>query len=271
MNGATRLAPFPYYGGKGRMLPFMLAHLPAGECFIDCFGGSAAVSLAVVGRYKRIIYNDIDDRVVNFFRVLRQHPDELIEALRMTPTARSEYESCAERSTDKVEDARRTFVRINQSFCKVGLWQASAGWRTPSAANTASPVRECENRVAMLPIIAREMASAWTIENDDFRRVLRYARADTVLFADPPYDLNARRGKAYGAEMQEQDHIDLADGMSAAPGAAVVCGYRSELYDRLYADWTRIDTEQRCHQAAGKSGGRAASMRTECLWIKESV
>ena len=41
------LFPFPYYGGKVRMLDFIHEHLPMGHGFVDLFGGSAVVALSV--------------------------------------------------------------------------------------------------------------------------------------------------------------------------------------------------------------------------------
>lgn len=40
------------------------------------------------------------------------------------------------------------------------------------------------------------------------------------------------------SESFEDDHIELAEMLTASPAASMVCGYRSDLYDRLYSDWT---------------------------------
>lgn len=37
------------------------------------------------------VWNDLDDQVVNLFRVLRERGEELREALRLTPFARVEH------------------------------------------------------------------------------------------------------------------------------------------------------------------------------------
>lgn len=65
--------------------------------------------------------NDINGDVVNFFKVLREKPEELISSLLLTPIAREEFnaswhmDGCSE-----LEKARKFYVRIRQSFCGMG-------------------------------------------------------------------------------------------------------------------------------------------------------
>ena len=70
------------------------------------------------------VVNDIDGRIVNFFRhVLRERPDELVEVLRLTPWARDEWEACKEPTDDPLEAARRWYVYAWQSlFSAGGSW-----------------------------------------------------------------------------------------------------------------------------------------------------
>lgn len=80
-TGRRKIA-FGWYGGKFSHLDWLLPLLP--------FGGSAAVLL---NREPARIetYNDLDGEVVNFFRVLREKKDRLIEAIGLTPFSREEF------------------------------------------------------------------------------------------------------------------------------------------------------------------------------------
>jgi DNA adenine methylase len=72
--------------------------------------------------------NDLDKGVVNLFRVIREHPEELADLIHWTPHSRWEYESIMPESIgqndedyfiwtgDPVEDARRCLVRCWFSF-----------------------------------------------------------------------------------------------------------------------------------------------------------
>ncbi len=82
-----KLIAFGYYGGKYSHLDWLLPLLPKTRHYCEPFGGSAAILL---NRDPSPIetYNDIDGEVVNFFKVLRNQPDDLIKAIALTPFAR---------------------------------------------------------------------------------------------------------------------------------------------------------------------------------------
>src|SRR5882757_5330119 len=103
MKTATRPA-LRYHGGKWLMAPFIIRHFPAHRIYVEPFGGGASVLIRKARSYAEI-YNDLDDEVVNVFRVLRDQGPQLREALQLTPFARSEYVMAGESSEDPVEQA----------------------------------------------------------------------------------------------------------------------------------------------------------------------
>ena len=86
----SKMIAFGYYGGKYSHLDFILPLLPTHFThFCEPFGGSAAV---LINRPPAPVetYNDLDGEVVNFFECLRDHGDELIRAIGLTPFSRQE-------------------------------------------------------------------------------------------------------------------------------------------------------------------------------------
>ncbi len=81
---------FGWYGGKFSHLEWLLPLLPDCHHYCEPFAGSAAV---LINREPSPVetYNDIDGAVVNFFRVLRNSPDELIRLISLTPFSREEF------------------------------------------------------------------------------------------------------------------------------------------------------------------------------------
>jgi DNA adenine methylase len=67
----------------------------------------------------------------------------------------------------------------------------------------------------------------------------------TLFYLDPPYPLMCRTNKRkyYGNELNDDDHLKLADQLNNVSGMAVISGYRCDLYDTLYKEWTRFDKE----------------------------
>src|SRR5205085_1772704 len=146
-----RLIAFGWYGGKFSHLDWLLPLLPKCHHYCEPFAGSAAVLLnhdpAPVETY-----NDLDGEVTNFFRVLRDEPDELIHRIALTPFSREEfYRACELPSPDvtDVERARRFFVRARQ--VRTGLAQTASLGRWANCKNTS--------RAGMSGVVSRWLGS----------------------------------------------------------------------------------------------------------------
>src|SRR2546423_7440742 len=111
------LIAFGWYGGKFSHLDWLLPLLRSCHHYCEPFGGSAAVLLNRAPSPVET-YNDIDGEVSNFFRILRNKRDALIESIGLTPFAREEfYESLHTNGTklSDIERARRFFIRARQA------------------------------------------------------------------------------------------------------------------------------------------------------------
>src|SRR5438093_12089810 len=110
-----KLIPFGWYGGKFSHLAWLLPLLPNCHHYCEPFAGSGAVLL---NRPPSPVetYNDLDGEVVNFFRVLRDEKDRLVEAIGLTPFSREEFALACKISPDlsALERARRFYVRARQ-------------------------------------------------------------------------------------------------------------------------------------------------------------
>ena len=107
--------PLRYHGSKWRLAPWIISQFPAHRTYCEPFAGGAGVLLRKMPSEVEI-YNDLDGRVVNFFRVARDHPAELMVQLLLTPYARAEAVACREPSANPVEDARRSCTASWQLF-----------------------------------------------------------------------------------------------------------------------------------------------------------
>lgn len=121
---APRRPALRYHGGKWRLAPWIIDHLPAHRIYVEPLGGAASVLLRKPRSYAEI-YNDLDDEVVTFFEVLRDpgQSAELQQRLRLTPFARAEFEAAYEPAGDPVERSRRLLI---QSFMGFGSSRRTA-------------------------------------------------------------------------------------------------------------------------------------------------
>jgi len=262
----NKMIAFGYYGGKFSHLDFLLPLLPIKFThFCEPFGGSAAV---LINRPPAPVetYNDLDSEVVNFFLCLRDHGDELIRLISLTPFSREELvRACSpEVNLSAIERARRFFVRARQT--RTGLAQTSSEGRwahcvLTSRAGMAGAVSRWLGSVEGLPQIVQRLQRVQIENAPAVEVILRYDSPETLFYCDPPYPHEARGdSKAYGYEMTDREHEELAELLRAVKGAVAVSGYRCPLMDRLYRDWIRVDANTRlCNSSKGE--------RTESVWV----
>lgn len=257
---------FGWYGGKYSHLDWLLPLLPAVHHYCEPFGGSAAV---LINRAPAPVetYNDLDGEVVNFFRMLRQKNSELIDSIALTPFSREEFSIACQppsRRISNLERARRFFVRARQ--VRTGLAQTATLGRWANCKNTSRSgmsgvVSRWMGSVEMLPEIANRLLRV-QIENRPAEEVIRlYDGKETLFYCDPPYVHSARGdSKAYGFEMTDDEHYQLAKLLTRVKGSVAVSGYRCDLYDELYEGWKRIDAPKKSCHSIKKS-------RQESLWV----
>ncbi len=211
-------------------------------------------------------YNDLDGEVVNFFLQLRDGGPDLIRAIGLTPFSREELlRACGyERNLSSLERARRFYVRARQT--RTGLAQTSSEGRwahcvLTSRAGMAGAVSRWLGSVEGLAEIVQRLQRV-QIENAPALEVVqRYDTEHTLFYLDPPYVHSARGdAAAYAHEMSDNDHADLADVLKGIRGRAVLSGYRTPLYDRLYADWERVDAPRKVVHSVRQT-------RQESLWL----
>ena len=247
MKTSVKNPALRYYGGKFRLGGWIAANLPPHVSYVEPFGGAAGVLLRKEPSAIEV-YNDLDGAVVNFFRVLRERPQELIRQLRRTPFAREEFDLSFEPSADPLEEARRFFVLSWQSYggpCR----HASTGWKVqkrPWVKSRANQMGEWHASIRNISAVARRFRSI-QIERDDALKVIqRFDTPDTLFYCDPPYPADLRNvswmNKAYTFEFSTSDHVHLANQLKRIQGAAIVSTYPNELYDSLYAGWERVET-----------------------------
>lgn len=265
-------APFRYHGGKFRLASQILPYLPSHACYTEAFGGAAGLLLRKPPARSEI-YNDLDDDVVNFFRVLREDGlrARLKRSLALTPFARTEFLAAYTPAQDCVVRARRLVVRAQMGFGSGGATKQTTGFRTDADYNVAAVFRRYPDR---LEAIAERFRGV-LIECRDGIDVLReHDTLETLHFVDPPYVADTRsapsnrRIEVYRHEMPDAEHLKLLDVLQALRGMVLVSGYSSGLYAEALTPergWQRVTFET---AAAGKNG---AVRREESLWMNAAA
>lgn len=264
--GGRKMIAFGWYGGKFSHLDWLLPNLPMTEHYCEPFGGSGAVLL---NREPSAVetYNDLDGEVVNFFCVLRTNKEALLESIGLTPFSREEFELAISAPTADISDlerARRFFVRARQ--VRTGLAQTASRGRwahclLTSRAGMAGAVSRWLGSGEGLSEIAQRLLRVQIEHAPAIEVIRRYDSSHTLFYCDPPYPHDSRTDThAYGYEMSDVEHRQLAEVLHTVKGMVAISGYESPLMSELYHDWY-------CIQAPSKLIHSSKEPRVEWLWM----
>lgn len=257
-----------YHGGKWKIAPWIINHFPRHDIYVEPFGGGGSV-LFRKRPCRAEIYNDLDNEIVNVFRVIRDQlqADQLSTLCLLTPYSRSELGLSNEPSNDPVEQARRTLFRAWSGFGSAGATRGRTGFRTYTKPNKRyTPVTSSWARVPDIIKEVTERLRNVIIENRPAIEIMQqHDTPQTLHYVDPPYLPETRSfegGRYYRHEMGVEDHIELLETVKSLKGHVLISGYDSALYNETLAGWVK-----KRHKACASS--RFGSVqRSECLWIK---
>jgi DNA adenine methylase len=249
---------FRYPGSKFRLAPWIVEHLPPHKVYCEPFAGTLAVLFAKPRSTVEIV-NDLNRDIVTFFRLLRNQPHDLADAVAATPWSREEYELSLQPSDDALENSRRFLVRSWQGY---GTMRPTAsGWlidRTGKAKPSRS--QTWRNLPERLLLIADRLQGVHVEYQDAMAVIAQQRLPETLLYVDPPYLPETRAERLYEHEMTRDGHIALLAMLKLHDGPVVLSGYDNSLYQGMLKDW-------RCERRTVLSSHQGE--KEECLWIKQ--
>lgn len=252
-----------WHGGKGRLSTWIIGHLPPSRVYVEPFGGGAAVLLNKPASEIEV-YNDLDGRIVNLFRVLRDEPDEFRRKVDLVPYSEAEFQLAAWQPPwiSAVDRAVADFVRFRQSFGGKGTpWSYGTKRARQGVAENVHAYRVA---IEGLPWLV-ERVQRWQILSRSAVEVIGlFNDPEAVIYCDPPYVHATRRATAvYGHEMTDDQHRELAAVLNKCRAKVAVSGYPSALYAELFKGW-RCETRD---VGAHAAGGCKKQRMTEALWL----
>ena len=259
-------SPIKWYGGKTFLLKHLLPKIPQHHTYVEVFGGAAQLLFAKEPSPVEV-YNDIDNRLTTFFRVL-QEPAKHIEFQRRiayTLYSRREYKEATQRikqqEYDDIQLAVDLYIAIRQGISG----HLFHGWSYDITQDRNMPTTFIKY-VWLLPLIYDRLRRIH-VENDDFRKIIpRYDSENTFYYIDPPYPNETVKLKnGYEYMMSLEDHEQLIDLLLRIRGKALVSCYSHPIYERLTENgWNREEVERQL--AAKVSHGGKRERQREVIW-----
>lgn len=113
---------FRYFGGKWLLGPWIRSYFPDHNCYVEPFGGAFSAGLQKTLVISEI-YNDLHQAGVNFFQVLQQQTDSLLESIAQSPRTAAEFQCCLQSCDQPLECARRYYL-----YCQLAYIGGGGRW-----------------------------------------------------------------------------------------------------------------------------------------------
>jgi len=264
-----KIIAFNYFGGKFSWLNHLYDNFPNDFVhLVDLFSGSMVVSLNYKGKIIKTA-NEINSDITNFFEVLRNNEPDLTRMLLLTPCSIEEFDNCWEKTDDPLENARRFYVRVRQSFFGLGAQRQNKGWHFAKEhynCQGGETVSRWNNAIKKLHDVAEVIRTNFQITNwDCFDCIDKSDFKKAFFYVDPPYPLESRASKNdYKFEFSDEDHRKLAERLHCIEGYAMISGYECVLMNELYGDWTKV-------KLPVKMNSIRSSKVQEVIWFNYSL
>ena len=263
--------PLKTFGGKGafngKLAKWIISLMPEHTHYMEPYFGGGSVLLEKDPEGVSEVVNDINGKLMNFWRVLKYDTyfRYFCQCVEATPFSQAEWENaCGTSEAGNIHDAARFFIRCRQS--RAGQMKEFA---TLSRNRTRRGMNEQAsawlNAIDGLPAVHARLKRV-VILNDDALNVIRKQDGDKTLFyCDPPYLHETRMATdVYEHEMTDDQHVALLECLATIKGKFLLSGYRNGFYDEwtdAYS-WHRRDFEI----ANNASGKKKKPTMTECVW-----
>ena len=247
-----------YPGSKWKMAETIISLFPEHKNYLEPFAGSLAVFF---NKEKDICetINDLDGRLINLYKQMREQPDKLAEAVALTPYSRQEQLLSYEITSNELEDARRMMVRlwfsIGGKTSHHSSFKRNTTWRGPY--NTQS-----WKKVPEIILEAAERLLDAQIENRPAIQLIQeFDDSETLIYIDPPYLKSLLSSSYYQYEMVDEQHIELLDALKKSKSKVILSGYESELYNDSLKGW---------HKMTIPTATFSGKKQNEVLWLNYS-
>jgi len=226
-----------WVGGK-RLLRKIIAPLIPTDIvsYLEVFGGGGWV-LFYKDKWADVeVYNDLDGRLVNLFRIVKYHPNAIKEELQYLLGSREMFMQFLRMIpiTD-IQKAVQFFYLITRSFGgrgeSFGCTRKSCGGACKSQENTLTRIDSIHKRLDKV-----------MVENKDFEAFIKqYDHEDAFFYCDPPYSC----GAGYAVTTTKGfDHERLRATLGQIKGRFLLSYDDAPIVRKLYEGYEMIAVER---------------------------
>lgn len=262
-------SPIRYFGSKGMFQKEILNRFPNSETYdtyLEPYGGGASVLFAIEDIKPIEIYNDIEENVYSFMKVLQKK--ELFEEFKtlcdLSYHSRQLNDEFKEKLKLKnipiVERAYMFYYNTRTSFNGLGGYTCHYAVRRGMSKGISDYLSGIDKLLEYHQRLSRVQ-----IENLDALQLLKKHNTQNVFaYLDPPYTIeNQNNNNSYYKNFFSVDHQEqLVDYILTIKSKILLSGYKNNIYDKLEnSGWKRIDF------IVNTIKNKKSYNKTESLWM----
>ena len=248
---------FSYLGSKDRLCNKIIGKLPTNYRklhYVEPFGGTATV---LINKKPSLIetFNDINDNLFAFFKVLKENPKELIKKIDNHLPSEAEHKRCLKNLDKKdlpyLEKAYSLFASynggINGFYSAFGFNKKPEAWRDKPYFTKLRQLSLIANRIRKVQLFCRPAQKI----------IKALDNKNAIFYLDPPYPETEQSG--YSHQFTKDDFNKLVEQLKTIEGKFILSCYKK--------DWMTFPKNWKTeYQVIGISRTEGpVGRRTECL------
>lgn len=222
-----------WVGGKMLLSKKIIEQFPVEKetgRYIEVFGGGGSVLFAKEP-HKLEIYNDANKELVNLFRCMKYHRQELEKEVLGYINSREIFYEVKERLENGV--GFTDIQRAAMFFIKTKISYGADGRTFGCNKKNISADRFSEISERLKNVV---------IENKDFENLIKvYDRPNALFYCDPPYHTTENY---YDVQFTQNDHLRLKNALDNIKGKFILSYNDDEFIRELYKHYTIIEVER---------------------------
>lgn len=216
-----------WIGGKRLLRKAIIETFPKDgfDRYIEVFGGAGWVLFGKETGRELEVFNDADSNLINLYRCIKYHREELQKELKWLTVSREQFFDCKSqletRGLTDIQRAARYFHIIKVSF---GADRRTFGNNRKNIANSVEYLTQIQERLKDV-----------VIENRDFESLIRaYDRPGALFYLDPPYHGTEQY---YEGNFTQDDHERLKAVLQDIKGRFILSYNDDEFICEMYKDY----------------------------------
>ena len=222
------ISPITYYGGKTRMLKYILPLLPeVMEEYTEPFVGGGSLFWRLCPKPRVSILNDINGNVANFYKVAKNRFEELNFEIQNTLHCQWTYDQAKyiyryPKGKSELMRAWAFWCCANMSF---GGRVADTFQITTNSTHKVYPPVTSFNKRKRFSELHKALEKALILNVDALTILNKFNKPNVFAYCDPPY-VNANQGHYKG--YTQEDFDNLLEALSIFKGKFILSSYLND-------------------------------------------